>query len=224
VATGGFATTSTVITAGAATFAAGDLVQITGSNNPTNSGIFEVLTHVGTTLTIDTTPTEPFAQNTFVVDTTVAGAIRKVTVSVMRAGTAGDWQVAKGATVPLTYTNLATVSRRWSFEVVSAQVNANSVGYTTIAYFPWRAASYNPTTVTMITWINAGVNRNVDLQVWDGTAQIGIISVTAGTAAGIFTASITPPVANTRLEFRVRKSAPGGVNPQIFGINLDMST
>lgn len=224
VATGGFATTSTVITTGSATFAAGDLIQITGSNNPTNSGIFEVLTHVGTTLTIDTTPTEPFVQNTFVVDTTVAGAIRKVTVAVMRAGTSGDWQVAKGATTPLTYSNLAVSSRTWSFEVVSAQVNATSSGYTTVAYFPWRSASYNPTTVTMITWINVGANRDVDLQVWDGSAQIGIISVASGTAAGIFTASITPPGSDKRLEFRVRKSSPGGTNPQIYGINLDMST
>lgn len=120
VATGGFtagvASTSnpTVITAGSGTFAAGDFIQISGANNSNNNGLFEVLSHSGTTLTIRgvgvTATVEDFTQNQFTTDTTVAGAIRKVTVSVIRAGTDGIWEQGFGAVTPVTFSDLSTAS------------------------------------------------------------------------------------------------------------------
>jgi hypothetical protein len=227
VASGGFATTSTVITTGSATFAANDIIQITGANTLENNGVFEVSSHIGTTLTIKTSPTEDFSQNIFVVDTTVAGTITKVNVSIIRTNTSGAWQMGKGATTPITYSSIATTSHNWSFELISAQIAVSATAYTTVGYFPWRATTYNPsssTTTTLIAWIDTGANRNTDLQIFDGTSQIGIISVTAGTAAGIFTGSVTSPTTDVRLEVRVRKSAAGGTNPNIYGVNFEMTS
>ena len=108
VAAGGFATTSTIATTGAATFAAGDIFQVSGATNPENNGIYEVLTHAANVLTIDTSPTEDFLQNVFVVSVGAVGALTKVNVSVMRSGTDGLWEVAAGATTPFTFSDLAT--------------------------------------------------------------------------------------------------------------------
>src|SRR3990167_3226821 len=51
--TAGVVSTSnpTVVTVGSATFAASDIIQISNANKPGNNGLFEVLTHTGTTLT-----------------------------------------------------------------------------------------------------------------------------------------------------------------------------
>jgi hypothetical protein len=104
----------TVKTAGSATFAVGQLIQIAGANNAANNGLFEVLSHVTTTLTIrgvgTTTTVEDFTDNQFVTDTTVAGTIRRVTVSVIRAGTDGVWETAAGSTTGLTFADLASAT------------------------------------------------------------------------------------------------------------------
>ncbi len=102
----------TVNTVGAATFTAGQLIQISGANNVENNGLFEVLTHAANLLTIRgvglTATLQDFTQNQFVTDTTVAGAITNVTVSVIRSGTDGVWETGAGATNALTFTDLAT--------------------------------------------------------------------------------------------------------------------
>ncbi len=225
VATGGFATTTTVITTGSATFAVGQFIQISGANTIDNNGIFEVLSHVGTTLTIRSSPVETFSQNVFVVDTTVAGSITRLNVTVMRAGTDGIWETGRGAVTPITYTDLSTTVR-WSYSVLTNLANANGTTYTTIGYFPFQVSTYNPGSITtgvLIAWVVVGANRNLDIQVFDGTSQIGIISVTAGTAAGVFTGAVTTPTTNVLLEFRIRKSAAGGTNPQVFGLSYNLT-
>lgn len=117
VDTGGFtagvpATSNpTVKTVGSATFAVGQFIQISGASDETNNGQFEVLSHVGTTLTIrgiGTTDTvEDFSQNQFVTDSTVAGAITRVNLSIIRSGTDGIWEVAYGAATGLTFSDLS---------------------------------------------------------------------------------------------------------------------
>lgn len=100
----------TVITSGSGTFAQNDIIQITGADDPSNNGLFEVEDHTGTTLEIrgvsGTAAVEDFTQNQFVTDTTVSGTIRKVTVSVLRAGTDGVWETASGAVTGFSFTDL----------------------------------------------------------------------------------------------------------------------
>jgi len=102
----------TVKTTGTATFSVGQLIQISGASKPSNNGLFEVLTHTGTTLTIrgigTTNTVEDFTDYQFIADTTVAGTITRVTISVLRAGTDGVWETAAGASTGLTFVDLAT--------------------------------------------------------------------------------------------------------------------
>lgn len=102
----------TVVTTGSGTFSASDIIMISGANNPANNGIFEVLSHTGTTLTIrgvgTTATVEDFTNTDFVADATVAGSITKVNVSVLRAGTDGAWEQASGSTTGLSFTDLGS--------------------------------------------------------------------------------------------------------------------
>ena len=122
----GVASTSnpTVITTGSATFSAHDLIQISGAENPNNNGLFEVLTHTVTTLTIKgigtTATTQDWVQNQFVTDTTVAGSIYKVNVSVLRCGSDGVWEVVKGSsTSGMSFVDLVDLS---SSQTLSSKV------------------------------------------------------------------------------------------------------
>lgn len=108
--TAGVASTSnpTVVTVGSGTFAASDLVLISGTSN--NDGLFEVLSHTGTTLTIRGVGTvatvEDFTKNQFAAGVG-NGAITKVNVSVIRAGADGKWEQGKGNATGIAFTNLA---------------------------------------------------------------------------------------------------------------------
>jgi hypothetical protein len=104
--TGGFATTSTVnVTTADTTFAAGDIIQVSGAANIENDGVYEVISHTGGVLTIDSTPTEDFSQSAFTVDAAdTTAVITQVGVSVLRQnGSTGDWEIGIGNTVPLSY-------------------------------------------------------------------------------------------------------------------------
>ena len=107
VAVGGFtagvAATSnpTVATTGAATFSAGDFIQVSGAADQQNDGLYEVVSHAANVLTIagvgTTGRTYNFFQNQFVTDTTVQGTITKVTVGVTQVDATGDLQYGYGA-------------------------------------------------------------------------------------------------------------------------------
>ena len=103
----GVAATSnpTVTTTGAATFSAGDFIQLASSTN--NNGLFEVLTHAANVLTIrgigTTATVEDFTQNQFVAGSSDGATIRKINVGVKRVGTDGIWESAAGSATPLTF-------------------------------------------------------------------------------------------------------------------------
>jgi hypothetical protein len=103
----------TVITTGSATFSVGDIIQISDADNQSNDGIFEVLSHVGTLLTIrgigTASTTQDWPQNQFTTDTTVAGTITVVNVSVFCATSTGDWLVATtNTTTGIVYETITT--------------------------------------------------------------------------------------------------------------------
>jgi len=88
-----------------------DIILITGANDFRNDGFYEVVgTPTATTITIDPTPVEGFSKTGFVTDSSTAGTIAHVNVSVIRSGTDGDWEVGKDNVVPISYTDLATAT------------------------------------------------------------------------------------------------------------------
>jgi hypothetical protein len=107
--TGGFASATTVNTVGAATFTAGDFVQVSGAATAANDGVYEVLTHAANVLTIDSTPVEDWVQTAFTTDTgDTTAALTNVTISVLRAGTDGVWETGSGTSQPISFTDLAS--------------------------------------------------------------------------------------------------------------------
>jgi hypothetical protein len=98
---------SDVVTVGAgdpsAVLSAGDFVLLQNPANPANAGIFEVLSTTITSITIDTTPIEPFSGSGLVDDATVQGVIVGTKVAVHRADTSGVFEEACGTAAPLAY-------------------------------------------------------------------------------------------------------------------------
>jgi hypothetical protein len=143
VAAGGFvagvpATSNpTVATTGAATFAVGQFIQISGAKNETNDGIFEVLSHAANVLTIrgvgTTATVEDFTQNQFVTETTVQGTIKRVNLSVIRAGVDGIWETGIGSTTPLTFADLSSSTSTTLQAAYDNDVNGGDATITTNA-------------------------------------------------------------------------------------------
>lgn len=112
----GVASTSnpTVGTTGAATFAAGDIVQFSGVSGGANQALFEVQSHAANVLTIKGIGTvaavEDWSVNQFVAGSSDGATITKVNVAVIRWGTDGILEGGKGSTVPLTYTDYSSLS------------------------------------------------------------------------------------------------------------------
>jgi hypothetical protein len=103
----GVAATSnpTVTTTGSATFSANDIIQVSGS---ANDGIYEVLSHIGNTLTIKgvgtTAATDPFFKGQWATTANDGAAITKVNVIITRVSSAGALEIStKSATTPLSY-------------------------------------------------------------------------------------------------------------------------
>jgi hypothetical protein len=104
----------TVTTAGSGTFSASDLILIAGSANAANDGLYEVVSHTGTTLTIRSTSNgttdqiEGFTADQFEAHAGDTGAtIVKVTVAVLRVDSSGNWEVGSGSATGISFTNLA---------------------------------------------------------------------------------------------------------------------
>lgn len=119
----------TVVTTGAATFAAGDCIQISTANEPGNNGLFEVQSHAANLLTLrgvgTTANTFNFFQNQVTADTTVAGTITQVNVSVLQAGTDGVYEVGQGLnTGSITFADLATAA---GMDLNSAYLAGNTI-------------------------------------------------------------------------------------------------
>jgi len=98
-------------TTGAATFSAGDIIQISDANIGDNNGLFEVQSHAANLLTIrgigSTNTTFGAFQDDFTADTTTGGTITKINISILGSGSDGTWETAKGSsTTGMTFANL----------------------------------------------------------------------------------------------------------------------
>ncbi len=102
----------TAVTDGSATFSADDIVNIEDTSNAVNDGFYEVLSHVGTLLTVKgvglTPKVEDFTKDNFVTDPNDSAILTKVNVSLMRAGSDGIWETGQGSKTPIVYTDVGS--------------------------------------------------------------------------------------------------------------------
>ncbi len=107
----------TVTTQGAATFAASDIIMLSGAADEGNNGFFEVVSHAANMLTVRSTANgatprvEAFTLDQFTANAGDVGvSITKITVSALRAGTDGRWEAASGAVTGFSYSDLLLTS------------------------------------------------------------------------------------------------------------------
>lgn len=109
------------------------------------------------------------------------------------------------------------------FVIQSNQITVNSNSPVDIAFFAWDQAEYGSMNEGIVIYYLANISsRSVTLTVYNHStaSSIGSHTIAAGSGDGIQKLSITNPTADARLSFRVNKSIVGGVNPQIYGIQL----
>lgn len=105
---------ATIATVGTATFAANDLIEIKDAFNPDNNGLYEVLSHVGTLLTIRgvglTNTVLDVTETDLTTDTTVAGTIHKVNIVILRTNLSSPslFESGSGSTNAITFTSLSS--------------------------------------------------------------------------------------------------------------------
>jgi hypothetical protein len=144
-------------------FSAGHVVQV--SNSTSNDGFYEVLTVVsGTVLRVAgvglTGVTEPWALDQFTTEVG-AGAITRVTCTVMRAGTDGAWETGSGSSVPLTYA-----------DVLLAPGASTITTLGTISTGTWSATALLPLKGGSGTWRSTSSGTDT-LVATDGTVEFG---------------------------------------------------
>lgn len=168
----GIAATSnpTMVTTGSATFAVGQFIQVSSAGDVANDGIYEVLTHVGTTLTIrgvgTTATVEDFTQNQFTADASdTTATLTRVTLAILRAGTDGVFEAASGATTGLTFSDLTTGAGDLQ-AAYDAQAGATVTGSLTLDFDTTGAIKFDST-------VSIGIGSDSD------TSQIDIGSAGA---------------------------------------------
>lgn len=165
----------TVRTVGSGTFSAGDLIMISGAHKETNDGLYEVLSHSGTLLTIRGVGTsatlQGFSSTQFETDTTVAGTITKVNVSVLRSGTDGVWEVGKGSTNSLSFNDLVTSATGLP---PTGAAGGDLISPTTLNNYPNPLVKGFTTEIGTGTQLTYGTINNTQLLVRSGTTVVGL--------------------------------------------------
>lgn len=212
----GFTSTTTLSTV-ATSFAANDIIQISGAVNIDNNGLYVVASHVANVLTISTT-VYGWNQTQFVVSVDAVATIRKINVSVIRNNSSGNWEVGKGNTVPITYYVITTSPQMWTFQPVTMPYAATSTSYQSIGTYAFDLPSLSPVISFMVTYYVTYVDNALDIQIWDGSASIG--ADTSVAVSGIRSFSVTVPVVDKLLEVRIKKAALGGTSPIVNSVHF----
>jgi hypothetical protein len=203
------------ITGGAATAAGGNVI-ITSGNGSSNGDV--VINAGDGDITFDANSAAAAIPFNSVADADLDGSLPQNIIGAINALVGG---VSPG-------------NQRIAYNLLSTQLVVNNTSNVVVAFFPWIGARYGPTT---------GLNyqNGVLSYEWDavdaGTGDLvidvfinGILSDTATetAASGFGTLAITngnlPGDANERIDVRVRRSAAGATDPNIYGLVLEFDT
>jgi len=170
---------SDVVTVGAgdpsAVLSAGDFVLLQNPANPANAGIFEVLSTTITSITIDTTPIEPFSGSGLIDDATVQGVIVGTKVAVHRADTSGVFEEACGTAAPLVYQRPGLL---YTSALIDFSVSGTATGLIPIGSLPASITTRVLTTISGGGATGYEVGDTGDVDRWGSIAAL-----TAGTTS-----------------------------------------
>lgn len=107
-----------------------------------------------------------------------------------------------------------------TYTLVTVEAVATSTTYTAVGYFPSLfARNFQYSAGVCVFYANIG-NRNLEIRAQDVTNGVTLGSaVIAATGSYVFT--LTNATSNAQIELQIRKSAIGGVNPQLFGASFE---
>lgn len=113
---------------------------------------------------------------------------------------------------------------RVAYHLIASELVANKTSYTTIAFFAWSLARYSSyASGALIYEVDVG-NRDLDIRLYDATNAAVIVADLGVNADGFrVVTGLSNPASNARIELQVRKSAGGGINPRIFGVQLEFA-
>lgn len=114
---------------------------------------------------------------------------------------------------------------RISYVLQSNQARANNTAFRNIAFFAWDQSQYSSYSAGDVVFWYQVANRDLDIELFNFSTStvLGTTTITSGSGSGIGTFSITNPVADARLQLRIRKNASGGTNPRIYGVQLEFT-
>jgi len=115
---------------------------------------------------------------------------------------------------------------RIQYSLQSSQISVNTTSYTSISYFAWDESEYGNYTNPRIVFYVDVTDRNLMIKVVNvnpGGAPIDIGGPTTISVDGIVQLSFTAPSADTYIAIQVQKSAGGGTNPMIYGLQLEFN-
>ena len=155
------------------------------------------------------------------------------TVRATQLSTTGADVILSIAAPPSTGQSLiATSATNATWQNIPAHITINTskltvsgTGVVRVAQYPWKDSIYGTyTTRTVSMWVVPSTNRNLVVNVLPtGGASLGSITITAGSATGIYTFTFTNPGADRRLDFTVNHTVATGVSSVINGITLELT-
>lgn len=110
-----------------------------------------------------------------------------------------------------------------TYQLVGPKAEATSTTFTAIGYFPWLDSRYSGYSSGIVVLRATIGNRNLIIRLRDVTNGATLGSATVS-STGSTSFAVSNPSADAQVELQVHKSAPGGVNPQIFGVVLEFTT
>jgi len=189
---------------------AGDIIQISGANNDTNNGLFEVESYSNPTLTIrgvgGTAVSFGYFQDDFVTDVTVMGSIRQIFISSISSGSDGAWEMSFGDS------NSSTVS----FSKIAPRLNSSGVGTHSLIFNAPNSTTKTLTAGSNITIVDSGTG-NLTINSTGGGA--GVYQEVAGLISPVSASvnSITSGTTNTINSFVTNSSIGASTSCRILG-------
>lgn len=134
-------------------------------------------------------------------------------------GSAGDVLQTDGSG------NLSFVTQssgRVAYQLANVELTATSTTFTTVALFAWDNSRYSSYTSGTLIYEAVIANRDLDLRLQDVTGAATLLSDLAVAASAFRTVTgFTNPGADARIALQIRKSANGGTNPRIHGVQFE---